>query len=74
LLYELDIPIYTTKTGDVIVESLPHHRTQYQVVNLQSDSTKISSKRTFKCKKAKFLSMNADSIRNRAHPGFKGLK
>lgn len=74
LLHELDIPIYTTKTGDVIVESVPHHRTQYQVVNLKSDSTKVSSTRTFKSKKAKYLSMNADSIRNRAHPGFKGLR
>lgn len=74
LLYELDIPIYTTKTGDVIVESLPQHRTHYQVVNLQSDSTKVSSKKSFKCKKAEFLSMNADSIRNRIHPGFKGIK
>lgn len=74
LLYELDIPIRTTKTGDVIIESLPHHRTEYRVINLQSDSTKVSSVKVFKCKKAKFLSMNTDSIRNRAQPGFKGLK
>ncbi|MGS1021620.1 ComEC/Rec2 family competence protein [Burkholderia glumae] len=73
ILYELSIPIYTTKTGDVIVESIGSHTAKYRVTNLISNSTKVSSTAEFESKKAKILSQNADSIRNRYRPGFKGL-
>lgn len=74
LLYEHDIPIFTTKTGDVIVESIGNHTKRYRVTNLVAGSTRISLQKEFTSKKSDYLQHNADSIRNRAHPGFRGLK
>lgn len=74
LLHEHDIPIFTTKTGDVIIESIDGHRIKYRVINLISDSEKVSSTAIFISKKSGYLRNNADAIRNRANPGFKGLK
>jgi competence protein ComEC len=74
ILSELGIPIYTTKTGDVVIKSLPEHRTNYRVVNLKADSTEVSSAKDYRSKKVRLLGMNADTLRNRAHPGFTGLK
>ena len=73
LLFEHGIPIYTTKTGDVVIASLEPHTTRFRVTNLQSDCLKISSVRDFSAKKVPILSRNADSIRNLYRPGFKGL-
>ncbi len=67
-LYELNIPIFTSKTGDVIIESTGDHTGSYRVTNLKSDSTDISSQRDFKSKKASKLTHNADSIRNHYNP------
>lgn len=64
LLYEYDIPIYTTKTGDLLVRSVGDHSSKYQVVNLNSGSTNISSVQVRRSKKAHFLSQNADTVRN----------
>lgn len=64
LLYEHEIPIFTTKTGDIIVESVHPHTHVYNVFNLISNSEKVSSVKTFKSKKSRYLSQNADSIRN----------
>lgn len=64
LLYEHEIPLFTTKTGDIIIESVHPHTHVYNVFNLISNSEKISSVKTFKSKKSKYLSQNADSIRN----------
>lgn len=74
ILHELGIPIFTTKTGDVIIESMHRHTTQYQLTNLISNSQKVSSAYVFESKKAKLLSRNADTIRNVYRPGFKGLR
>lgn len=74
LLYEQGVRLFTTKTGDVIVRSVGSHRVNYQVTNLIRDSTKISSVYDYKARKAHWLSMNADSLRNVLKPGFKGLK
>lgn len=74
LLFDQGIPIYTTKTGDVLIQSIESHIRRYQVVNLIGDSTQVSSAKIFEPKKAHLLSMNADTIRNRYQPGFKGLK
>ena len=74
ILYELGIPLYTTKTGDVIIESLPHHRADYKVWNLIRNSTSVSSTLTRRTKKFELMTMNGDTLRNRAKPGFKGLK
>ncbi len=64
LLYEHEIPLFTTKTGDIIIESVHPHTYVYKVFNLISNSEKVSSVNSFKSKKSKLLSHNADSIRN----------
>lgn len=74
MLYELGIPLYTTKTGDVLIESIGAHTRDFQVTNYKSDTTKISSQKIFKAKKHHWLSMNSDTLRNLRNPGFKGLK
>ncbi len=63
-LFDLDIPIFTTKTGDIIAQSLPPHNSVFRVYNLISNSTKVSSYKDFAIKKHHFLSMNLDSLRN----------
>jgi competence protein ComEC len=73
-LYEVAIPLYTTKTGDVLIESLPHHRAEYRLTNFKTNTTAISSSREFRSKKVHLLNQNADTLRNRLKPGFKGLK
>lgn len=73
-LYEAGVREYTTKTGDVLVESIPNHRKEYLVTNYKSNTAGISSKERYISKKFHLLNMNADSIRNRLHPGFKGLR
>lgn len=68
LLYKHEIPLFTTKTGDIIIESVHPHTRVYNVFNLVSNSEKVSSVQTFKSKKSKYLSQNADSIRNHFKP------
>ena len=74
MLYEQGIKIFTTKSGDVIIKSLPPHTGMYQVVNLKANSTEVSSTAEFEAKKRRLLSVNADTLRNRYKPGFKGLR
>jgi competence protein ComEC len=74
LLYRMDIKLFTTKTGDVIAKSIGDHSSKYQVTNLISHSTVVSSDDVYPARKAKLLSMNTDTIKNIYHPGFKGLK
>jgi len=73
-LYEAGVPVFTTKTGDVLVESVPNHRKEYQVTNYKSNTTDISSTKRYVSKKFHLLNANADTIRNCRNPGFKGLK
>lgn len=73
-LHEAGVRVVTTKTGDVLVESVPNHRKEFQVTNFKSNSTDISSTKRYVSKKFHLLNVNADTIRNRLHPGFKGLK
>jgi competence protein ComEC len=65
LLFEEDIDLKTTKTGDVIIQSIGDHTGAYEVVNLKAKSTEISSRRSFVSKKAPILDANADSLRQR---------
>ncbi len=65
LLNELHIPIFTTKTGDVIIESVAPHDGEFEVINLKSNSNELSSRKKFVSKKKKLLSMNKDTIRQR---------
>lgn len=73
-LHEVGVRVVTTKTGDVLVESVPNHRKEFQVTNYKSNSTDVSSTKRYVSKKFHLLSANADTIRNRLNPGFKGLK
>lgn len=73
-LSDLRIPIMTTKTGDVLIQSLPPHTQKFKAINLIANSTKISSSQDFVARKFHYLSMNADTLRNLYRPGFKGLK
>jgi competence protein ComEC len=73
-LYDLNIPIMTTKTGDVIIRSLPPHSHKFRATNLIANSTQISSELEFASRKSHWLSMNADTLRNLYQPGFKGLR
>lgn len=50
LLNYNQIPIFTTKTGDVIIQNIEYDAGKYTVVNLQSDSKKISSVKEFYAK------------------------
>lgn len=73
-LFDLDIPIMTTKTGDVLIHSLHPHSNKFRATNLIANSTKISSQLDFVTRKSHWLSMNADTLRNIYRPGFKGLR
>ena len=50
ILFDRNIPLFTTKTGDVIIESLSNDNSQYQVINLIANSSDISSKKIFRAK------------------------
>lgn len=64
ILEKYSVPLFTTKTGDVAVQSIfPHTRT-YKVINLKADSTEISSERLFTSKKSAKLRHNSDTVRN----------
>lgn len=73
-LFDLDIPIMTTKTGDVLIHSLPPHSNKFRATNLIADSTKVSRQLDFVARKSHWLSMNSDTLRNIYRPGFKGLR
>ena len=73
-LFDLDIPIMTTKTGDVIIRSLPPHTQKFRATNLIANSAVVSSELDFVTRKSHWLSMNADTLRNLYRPGFKGLR
>ncbi|OQY70232.1 MAG: hypothetical protein B6D44_16240 [Ignavibacteriales bacterium UTCHB2] len=51
ILYENGIPLYTTKTGDVIIQSYGDHSKNYNVANLVKDSTQLSSSKNFTTKR-----------------------
>lgn len=55
LLFELDIPVFTTKTGDVVIASVSPHTHKFTLLNLKADSTSLSSKKEFVSKKSRFL-------------------
>jgi competence protein ComEC len=63
LLYDQNIRLMTTKTGDVIVMSIGDHTGWFRAINLRADSTEESSRCDFRAKKARLLSFNPDTIR-----------
>lgn len=74
LLFEQEIKLCTTKTGDFIIESIGGHTMDYRVTNWIAGSSKVSSTKDFRSRKSKLLLSNADTIRNVLRPGFKGLR
>jgi len=50
LLYEKNIPLFTTKTGDIIIQNLRDDVSQFNVINLKANSTEVSSTKTFNAK------------------------
>jgi competence protein ComEC len=69
LLDKYDIPLYTTKTGDVALQSLAPHTHAYRLIKLKADSMERSSEREFKSKKSAKLRHNLDTIQNLYRPG-----
>jgi competence protein ComEC len=63
LLHEHDIPLMTTKTGDIILQSIGEHTGRFRAINLKSNSKAVSSQLVFYSKKSELLSNNADTIR-----------
>jgi competence protein ComEC len=49
LLYGLDIPLFTTKTGDCVIEG--YTTGEFVVLNLGGDSTQILSRNRFRSKR-----------------------
>lgn len=74
LLHQLEIKLFTTKTGDVIIESIGIHKGNYRVTNLISNSTQESSAYKYKARKAHWLSMNRDTLHNLSKPKWVSLK
>ena len=74
LLHEQEVRLFTTKTGDVVMESIGSHVADFEVKNLKANSSEISSHYQFRARKFKHLTKNADSVRNLRYPGFKGLR
>jgi competence protein ComEC len=75
LLHDQGIRLMTTKTGDVIVKSIGDHTGQFRAINLQVDSTAVSSECDFRSRKATLLSFNADTIRQlySTRPSYRNL-
>ncbi len=65
LLHKFEIPLFTTKTGDVVIYSTGSHLGQYRLVNLKAGSTEISKQCDFQAKKLSYLNQNQDTIRAR---------
>jgi competence protein ComEC len=63
MLNKYGIPLFTTKTGDVALQSLAPHTHAYRLINLKADSTERSSERVFKSKKSAKLRHNLDTVR-----------
>lgn len=65
LLYKNEITLFTTKTGDIIIESVGDNNGKYEVTNLISGSQEVSSTKCFTSKKKKQLNVNSDTLRAR---------
>jgi len=63
LLYEENVQLKTTKTGDVVVMSTGDHTGECRVINLITNSTAVSSEFDFTAKKKRLLTFNGDTIR-----------
>lgn len=64
ILYKNNVPLFTTKTGDLIVRSIGGHVGKYVIENYISNGDKLSSRKEEMAKKFYFLKQNSDTIRN----------
>lgn len=63
----LDIPVHTSKNGDIIIESINNHKKKYLVTDYIGGSCtdeNIRAKNEYSSKKSIFLSYNLDTIRD----------
>ena len=74
LLHKYEIPLFTTKTGDVAIFSTSGHAGHFRLVNLMSGNTAISSQYDFYAKKSRFLNQNSDVLRVRSSKPNRGPK
>ena len=65
ILHRHKIDLFTTKTGDVIIESLNDHNGRFRVLNLKAGSEEISSIKYYKSRKNARLNVNGDTLRSR---------
>ncbi len=72
----LNIPIYTTKTGDIIIESAENNPAYFSVNNLCANSSKSLSNTRYPIKKHRLLSMNPDTFRDifTPRPAYRNIK
>lgn len=63
LLYDEGVKLFTTKTGDIVVESIAPNHDCFMITNLRKDSTEVSSQIQIKAKKQALLSMNMDTVK-----------
>jgi competence protein ComEC len=63
LLFEENIRLMTTKTGDIIVKSVGEHVGDCKAINLRAGSTEVGSEFEFAAKKKMLLTYNADTLR-----------
>jgi len=73
ILNKLNIRCFTTKRGDIIIESIGSHTKNFRAINYCSNSQECEEVLEFNSKKWHLLTQNDDTIRNRLNPGFKGL-
>ncbi len=64
LLREQNISVFTTKTGDVLIESSGEKSRRFKVKNLNKNNTDISSEKMYSTKRGSLFSMNFDSLKN----------
>lgn len=72
LLSAQKIPLYTTKCGDVLIQSIGGHTVDYKVIDFKEEGESIRDEDVYRSRKAKLLMMNADSLRNRINRPNKG--
>jgi competence protein ComEC len=72
LLHKHEVRLFTTKTGDVIVNSLDSHTGKYEVINFKSGNTEVSGRYVGHARKRAYLQNNADTLRDRRAKHNKG--
>jgi competence protein ComEC len=73
-LYEHDIKLFTTKTGDVVIYSTGAHVGKYKLDNLKAGSSEVSSTFEFRAKKLDYLNVNEDTLRARFVKPNRGMR